>query len=207
MPTISPAHFLKIVDRIAAQYEIFKTAATTAATVENRASLQVGTPYKARKIFPGTNVTALVLMAREAGSEGNDITIDLLDPGTADAELDVRVFGKQIVVSLATDGSSQITTTSAELKDALEGTKEVNELIEIIVPGPISGVVDADSGQLAEGSGDEVFTVQARYVGSEGNDITLTLEDPGAINSSLSVETDGNDIVVSLATVLKVLKL
>ncbi|MFD6100400.1 M14 family metallopeptidase [Nocardiopsis flavescens] len=45
---------------------------------------------------------------------GNDIVVDLLDPGAPDSALSVDVAGGTVAVSLATDGGGAVTTTAAE---------------------------------------------------------------------------------------------
>ena len=50
---------------------------------------------------------------------GNDIVVDLVDPGTPDAELSVGVSGDEITVSPATDGDGTVTTTAAEAVAAI----------------------------------------------------------------------------------------
>ncbi|GAA1088558.1 M14 family metallopeptidase [Nocardiopsis metallicus] len=50
---------------------------------------------------------------------GNDLVVDLLDPGEPGSELSVGVEGDEIAVSLATDGGGAITTTAAEVVEAV----------------------------------------------------------------------------------------
>ncbi|MEH1015927.1 M14 family metallopeptidase [Micromonospora sp. CPCC 206060] len=50
---------------------------------------------------------------------GNDLTVELADPGTADAALSVTVTGKAVRVGLATDGTGAVTSTAAQVVAAL----------------------------------------------------------------------------------------
>ncbi|GIJ79572.1 Chitobiase/beta-hexosaminidase C-terminal domain-containing protein [Micromonospora phaseoli] len=50
---------------------------------------------------------------------GNDISVELADPGVADAPLAVTVTGNQVRVDLATDGSGTVTSTAEQVVAAL----------------------------------------------------------------------------------------
>ncbi len=50
---------------------------------------------------------------------GNDISVELADPGTADAPLAVTVTGTAVRVDLATDGSGTVTSTAEQVVAAL----------------------------------------------------------------------------------------
>ncbi|MFG1946395.1 M14 family metallopeptidase [Nonomuraea sp. NPDC048826] len=63
---------------------------------------------------------AVVVTSRAYGSEGGeDLAVELVDPGAADRPLEVVVDGKQIRVSLATDGSGALSSTAAQVAAAL----------------------------------------------------------------------------------------
>ncbi|MEV6149999.1 M14 family zinc carboxypeptidase [Nonomuraea sp. NPDC052129] len=73
----------------------------------------IGTP-------PGA---AVVVTSNAYGSEGgNDLAIELVTPGAPDRQLQVTVNGKQITVSLATDGSGTPTSTAAQVVAAINAT-------------------------------------------------------------------------------------
>lgn len=50
---------------------------------------------------------------------GNDVVVDLSDPSRPDSALSVDVEGDEITVHLATDGDGAVTTTAAEVVDAI----------------------------------------------------------------------------------------
>ncbi|MBO4209140.1 M14 family metallopeptidase [Micromonospora echinofusca] len=50
---------------------------------------------------------------------GNDLTVELADPGTPDAALTVTVTGNAVRVGLATDGTGAVTSTAAQVVAAL----------------------------------------------------------------------------------------
>ncbi|NUR82891.1 MAG: peptidase M14 [Nonomuraea sp.] len=63
---------------------------------------------------------AVVLTTKAYGSEGgNDVAVEVVNPGSADQPLAVSVNGKLISVSLATDGSGAATSTSAQVIAAI----------------------------------------------------------------------------------------
>ncbi|MDS1269833.1 M14 family metallopeptidase [Lipingzhangella sp. LS1_29] len=66
------------------------------------------------------NDSAFTVQSRDWGHEGgNDITIELVDPGTANAELDVTTIGSGIRVHLGTDADGEPTSTAADVVTAL----------------------------------------------------------------------------------------
>lgn len=67
----------------------------------------------------------IVLTHEPGGTSGNSITLELNDPAAPSQSLVVTVTGTDIVVDLATDGTSTITTTAAQLVAALNGSDAV----------------------------------------------------------------------------------
>ncbi|MEV0345069.1 M14 family zinc carboxypeptidase [Nonomuraea sp. NPDC050680] len=66
---------------------------------------------------------AVVVTSNAYGSEGgNDLAIELVTPGVPDRQSQVTVNGKQITVSLATDGSGAPTSTAAQVVAAINAT-------------------------------------------------------------------------------------
>lgn len=88
--------------------------------------------------------TALELVAKEAGVDGNDITVALVDPEGASESLAVTVAGTDIEVSLATDSESDITSTADDVLQAIEGENDADELVTVSHHGESTGegVVD-----------------------------------------------------------------
>lgn len=63
---------------------------------------------------------AVVVTSTAYGSEGgNDLAVELVDPGAPGRALQVTVNGKLITVSLATDGSGALTSTGAQVIAAI----------------------------------------------------------------------------------------
>lgn len=81
-----------------------------------------------------TNQT-LVYTANIAGVAGNSISVTLVDPPGNNVPLSIAVVGTAITVTLATDGSSAITTTRAQLVAALNADTAVTALLTVAGSG------------------------------------------------------------------------
>lgn len=77
----------------------------------------------------------LVYTAKTAGTAGNNITIELIDPPGNNVALSISVVGTAISVTLATNGASAITTTRAQLVAALQADAAVMALIGVTGAG------------------------------------------------------------------------
>lgn len=97
-------------------------------------------------VNPAGDDNALTFTAFQAGEAGNDITIAYLDPGEEDAELSISVNGSAIAVNLATDGNGDITTTAAEIADAIGNDEAADALVGAVVDAGDSGTEDDGSG-------------------------------------------------------------
>lgn len=109
----------------------------------------------------------IVWTARKPGAAGNNIDIEYVDPGTANAELSVEVTrdadgSVHIVVNLATDGSSVITTTAADAQDAVEDSAGT--------PGGPHGAADFVSASLGSGDGSTLLTATGPTALAGGSD-------------------------------------
>lgn len=71
----------------------------------------------------------------DPGAIGSQITIELTNPGAPSSPLSISVIDRAIEVSLATNGSSVITTTRAQLVAALQANSSVTALISIAGSG------------------------------------------------------------------------
>jgi hypothetical protein len=83
---------------------------------------------KAQALFGATSpssaqASVVVVSSVAYGSEGgNDLRVELRDPGAADAPLSITVNGNDIVVSLATDSGGALTSTAAQVVAALNAS-------------------------------------------------------------------------------------
>ncbi|MCK2220221.1 zinc carboxypeptidase [Actinomadura sp. ATCC 31491] len=85
---------------------------------------------------------AVVVTSNAYGSEGgNDLAIELTDPGAPGRALQVTVNGKIITVSLATDASGAVTSTAAQVVAALNATPGIPVRAAPYRTDPGAGVV------------------------------------------------------------------
>ncbi|RAN99772.1 hypothetical protein GAR05_02521 [Micromonospora saelicesensis] len=79
---------------------------------------------KAQAQFGTAAASTVSVTSTAYGSEGgNDVTMSLVNPGTANAPLTVSVSGKAVTVNLATNGSGAITSTAAQVVVAVNGSR------------------------------------------------------------------------------------
>lgn len=107
----------------------------------------------------GTN-NDLKLTARYAGATGNAISIVLVDPPGNNVPLSVAVVGTVITVTLATNGSSVITSTANQVIALLNADAAASALLIATNPPADTGasvVTALASTPLAGGSGSNVF--------------------------------------------------
>jgi hypothetical protein len=73
---------------------------------------------------------AVVLTTRAWGHEGgNDVTFEVVDPGTANSALGVSVSGRDITVSAATNGAGALTSTAAQIVAAINADPAASALV------------------------------------------------------------------------------
>jgi hypothetical protein len=127
-----------IYDAIAAQYDT-AAALTTALTGANN---------------------DLVFTARRGGENGKNVTIRYVDPGAASQALSVTVAGSAITVNLATNGSSVITSTAAQIRDAVNGDATASGLVFAAnaAANDGTGVVTAMAATPLAGNAGKVFS-------------------------------------------------
>lgn len=123
----------------------------------------------------GSN-NAITWTAKEGGAEGNAITITIVDPAGNNVALSVDVDGTDIVVTGATDGSSVLTSTAAQVIAAIEEHDTASQLVSVANTGASSGagvVAAVAETALAGGSGtgSTVSLGQALTAAAEADDI------------------------------------
>ena len=96
--------------------------------------LKMGNGGNKIAVYPNTGVKAslthgnLIFTAQDAGVAGNSITVALVNGGLNQV-LGVVVTGTDIVVNVATDGAGAITSTEAEVQNALNNDVDAVALI------------------------------------------------------------------------------
>jgi hypothetical protein len=108
----------------------------------------------AQAVLGTTNATRVAVDSVAWGHEGgNEVTVQLVDPGAADAALAVTVSGSSISVSLGTGATGAVTSTAAQVVAALNASVEASALIEAYTyRGNLgAGVVTPASAALSDG--------------------------------------------------------
>lgn len=146
-----------------------------ASAVDNLDKAVVGKYVAAKfaKLTANSNVEngALFLEALVAGTDGNSISLTLVDPSANTQTLGVSATGTAITVSLATDGTGVITSTVKSVAEALNADTDVKDLAKASYGGTGAGLVAAAA--LANLSGGAASST----TGAEGilmNDVDVT---------------------------------
>ncbi|MEW9548241.1 M14 family zinc carboxypeptidase [Nonomuraea sp. NPDC050783] len=86
--------------------------------------------------------SAVVVTSTAYGSEGgNDLAVELVDPGAPGRALQVTVNGKLITVALATDASGALTSTAAQVVAAINATPGIPVRASAYRADPGAGIV------------------------------------------------------------------
>lgn len=122
----------------------------------------------AASLIVGSGNSAFTLTAKSAGVSANAIRIALVDPAAASAALSVTVSASDITVNLATDGTGIITSTAAQVRDAINASAEASTLVTASLPSTSdgTGVVAAQAmTNLTGGADGTVVGVRTRRRG------------------------------------------
>lgn len=164
------------------------TVATAVASVATLAGVLMtsdGAPEDAAQATANVNPTGdengLTYTAKEYGAGGNDIAVTYVDPAAASQSLSVSVTGKSIVVSLATNGGSTITSTAAQVLAAINASGPASELVSV-------AIMAADTGGADDGSG--VVTAMAATSLAGGAGTGIGQAKPGC----LCIDTTNGDV-------------
>lgn len=129
-------------------------------------------PAKAALVCGTAGETSAVkLEAVAAGDAGELISITIVDPASASAELGVTVSDKDITVNLKTNAESAEVSTAKEVADAINADAAAKLLVVASYYGDGSGVVGAKAKTTLANGGDSAAT------GAEGvlmNDVDVT---------------------------------
>ncbi len=167
-------------------------------------------PVKATGVYatkvtgtPATN--SIQWKAKELGAAGNDITIALVDPAGNNASLSVAVTGSinsgwAVVVNLATNGSSVITSTPALIVAAVAanaaaaaiivGTADGASAVAAVAATALTGGVGYDitnqGVMLAKLTGTVIYFSKLAYSGTAGTVQTALIN----LGATMAIETD-----------------
>lgn len=174
-------------------------------------------------VFTGTYATLtvgnIIYTSRQGGTDGNSVTITVVDPVGNNAALSIGVASNDITVNLATDGSSAPTSTGAQVLAALQASAAAMALVEVQGTGTMSTVQAAAAQTALAGgtngtapvAGDEYgITIidltpaaqpfpsyQYSYVAKTGDTLTTVMTAlKNKINSTTSVDNKDRDLIV-----------
>lgn len=171
------------------------------------------------KLFTGVVASnnALTWTSKLDGVLGNKISVKLVDPNANSQALAVSVTQQAIVVSLATGVSGTLTTTSAQLKTAIEASAAANALVGLANTGASTGAsaVAAVPTTYLTGGVDEAFPLnkptliagsrlEASKLGGAGtlpDALDSILDQTGAVVVVVRVD-EGADDAATLANVI-----
>jgi len=143
-------------------------------------------------------------------SGANNITITYLNPGAPSQSLSISVISNAITVNLATNGSSQITSTAALIKAAIEASVDATALVTLSYPtgNDGSGIVTAMTPQNLTGGNTGIYT---DTLGSEepvidsvielGNEIPTQRSVTKVVAANDSINKIGADYIVPDAAI------
>ncbi|QDT76863.1 B-type flagellin [Gimesia maris] len=141
------------------------------------------------------------------GDTNQNINISFVDPSGASQALGVTVSNNatdiNIVVSLATDGNSAITSTASDIKTLLDANADANAYVSTAVEGAGAGVVEAAASAALAGGTDAYLTFSANNYGADEfvdvNVLSGTFDTVDNITDGNSLKRDiGSDIVARI---------
>ena len=94
-----------------------------------KTSVAIGTATPTDVALASATLSGIPFVSRLNGTDGNAISIELIDPGAV-SNLSVSVTGQKISVTLASDGSA-ITSTIGDVISAIQANSDANALVYI----------------------------------------------------------------------------
>jgi hypothetical protein len=129
---------------------------------------------------------------------GNDISVRYLDPGVVNAALAVSVVGKQITVSLATDGTGAITSTASQIKSAIDVHGTAPLLVSATITGSAAQIQLAQAATFLSGGMDYNdngrWEVYGQALGAAAFNATFKVKKAGKLTASFVVSPTVQDI-------------
>jgi flagellin len=126
------------------------TASGSGTSTVSTGSVELSGGNDGASATPATGELAgVTFTAVDPGKEGNDIEIEFVDPGKGNEDLSISVSGNKITVTLATDENGNITSTAAEIAEAIKNNTEASALVTASVG---TGAVQAGTATLSGGN-------------------------------------------------------
>ena len=228
MAIISTDQFLAIADRLAAQYSMLTSTLQTVNGGSTAATLTVGASDHASATVLGNDKTSLLVEAKTAGIDGNDLSIFIVNGGNSQS-LSFGYFLDDLIVYAATDVSGNITTPLSTVYNWLSGHPTVQNKVSVkgvsinpayvTDPNPFIILLGGESDTfnpsvqnvLAQsilsgstpffgGDSEDSYTLTATTLGYLGNEVNVTLTAPTQASQPLNIAVSGSAITVTLAT-------
>src|SRR4030095_340245 len=138
----------------------------------------------------------LTFRAQKGGVAGNSITITLVDPPGNNVPLSIAVVGTAITVTLATDGTSTISSTAAQVRDAINQSFASYSLVYAVLASGNDGtglVTALTSSPLVGGSDTETET----FLGALSDETSLNISASAAPLTAHLTGTQPRDKVIT----------
>jgi hypothetical protein len=128
--------------------------------------------------YVGHGTSGVDFVAVAPGVAGEAAQIAIVDPAGNNQALSVTVVGSAVTVHLATDGSGNLTSTFAEIANAVNASAAAAAIMTATAFGTTSLTPESTKAtlQYTNGAGGLLFTADA--AGAAGNAITVALVDP-----------------------------
>lgn len=190
IPTLSVEHTEIHAGRM---FELDGTLTVTNAQIGSVA-ITVPAQASAVAVVDMTNALSdLTYTARNKGRAGNDISVTHVNPGAASQPLTVSVSGKDITISLATNGASAITSTALTVAAAVAANVAANDLVTVAVEGAGTGVVNAKAKQnLINGKDIVDVHLKAVSLSTTGGPFTVILKEDSTFVAAGTAVTPRN---------------
>lgn len=141
----------------------------------------------------GTGAGDVTYTALATGADGNNISIEHVDPGAASQELSVVVTGTDIVVNLATGSNSAISSTAADVKAAVNADTYAARLVSAEDEGSGTGLVTEAAHAHLEGGVTEVeMHLKVPTIGSSVGPMTVVIEEDVTFTGTTATPTPVN---------------
>ena len=96
---------------------------------------------KAQIATSGSADAKVFFTAKQTGTAGNDITVQIVTPGTFNTPLSINATGRSIIITLGTNGTGVPTSTAAQVAAAVNADPSSSSLVVGSAGGGGAGVV------------------------------------------------------------------
>lgn len=206
MPVISTEQFIQIADRLAASYGLLIDIENALKVPQDRALIQFNQAYPNRLLvdLTGTGVHAFLSSSLIAAKK---VFFSMVVPASDNASLSSLSSGTNLVVSLGTDASGSPDSLVEDVIDLIDNNTDFSDYITIDYPvGPrVGGIAQPFpmtllSGGVGTGMVLPDFSIATTIPGPDGNNYTLTINQPTSNSAVFGVCWNKQDLVINLPT-------